>query len=256
MYGKSEKFTDYQKTARPVVAMAKSYPRGHRSPPHSHRRGQLIFASTGVMTVITSTGRWVIPPTRGIWIPGGITHAIEVSSTVSMRTVYIEPRCAKALPKTCAVIGVTGLLRELILSAVKISNDYEQGGRDARLMRLMVDEIKPLDVTPLHLPMPVERRCLAVAKKIVAEPGAVRDLKGWADIAHVSPRTLARLFASELGISFGRWCQQARLQASLDLLAKGGSILDVALDVGYENPSAFAYAFRRCFGVAPSDYFG
>jgi AraC family transcriptional regulator len=32
------------------------------------------------------------------------------------------------------------------------------------------------------------------------------------------------------------------------------SVVDVALDVGYANPSHFAQLFRRETGLAPSDY--
>jgi len=32
------------------------------------------------------------------------------------------------------------------------------------------------------------------------------------------------------------------------------SVLDVALDIGYSNPSNFAQLFRRETGLSPSDY--
>ena len=32
------------------------------------------------------------------------------------------------------------------------------------------------------------------------------------------------------------------------------SVVDIALDVGYANPSHFAQLFRRETGLAPSDY--
>jgi len=32
------------------------------------------------------------------------------------------------------------------------------------------------------------------------------------------------------------------------------SVLDVALDIGYSNPSHFAQLFRRETGLSPSDY--
>ena len=47
-----------------------------------------------------------------------------------------------------------------------------------------------------------------------------------------------------------------RLLASLDALAAGQSVLEVALDLGYDSPSAFSAMFRRTLGVSPSVYFG
>jgi AraC-like DNA-binding protein len=45
------------------------------------------------------------------------------------------------------------------------------------------------------------------------------------------------------------WRQQARLMEALSRLASGQSITAVALDVGYESPSAFTAMFHRNFGV-------
>src|SRR3989442_647235 len=38
-------------------------------PEHFHDTDQLVFASTGVMTVQTKHGIWVVPPRRAVWIP-------------------------------------------------------------------------------------------------------------------------------------------------------------------------------------------
>ncbi|MNG06245.1 Regulatory protein SoxS [compost metagenome] len=57
-------------------------------------------------------------------------------------------------------------------------------------------------------------------------------------------------------MSFIQWLRRMRLLASLDSLAAGHPILDVALDLGYDSPSAFSAMFRRTLGVSPSAYFG
>ena len=60
---------------------------GYTIPSHSHEWSQLIYASAGVMTVHTAQGSWVVPPERGVFVPAGITHSIEMSTQVSMRTL-------------------------------------------------------------------------------------------------------------------------------------------------------------------------
>ena len=57
------------------------------------------------------------------------------------------------------------------------------------------------------------------------------------------------------GLTFGRWRAQARLLAALGRLAGGEKVTTVALDLGYDSPSAFTALFRRHFGVPPSRYF-
>ena len=51
----------------PAAALAIDYPHGHVIPPHRHAYAQLLYALEGVLTVETQDGRWVVPPTRGVW---------------------------------------------------------------------------------------------------------------------------------------------------------------------------------------------
>ena len=77
----------------------------------------------------------------------------------------------------------------------------------------------------------------------------------WAERLGVDPKTIHRLFLREMGMTFGQWRQQARLLAALEMLASQAKIVDVALELGYGSPSAFATMFKRQFGVAPSAFF-
>ncbi len=70
-----------------------------------------------------------------------------------------------------------------------------------------------------------------------------------------SSRTLARLFLSELGVTFVHWRHQVRLAAALPRLAAGEAVARIAVDLGYQTPSAFSAMFRRLTGSTPSRYF-
>ena len=58
-----EKITN---TLRIVVAMAKDFPNGNLIPFRQHARSQLLYASSGVMTVTTANGIWIVPPLRAV----------------------------------------------------------------------------------------------------------------------------------------------------------------------------------------------
>ena len=60
----------------------------------------------------------------------------------------------------------------------------------------------------------------------------------------MNERTLARTFKRETGMTHGAWCRHARLLLSLPRLAAGTPILELALEHGYDSPSAFAAMFR------------
>ncbi len=64
-----------------------------------------------------------------------------------------------------------------------------------------------------------------------------------------------RLFKSALGVSPSRYHMTLRMDAAKRLLRESKmTIISVALEVGYANPSHFAQLFRRETGLSPSDY--
>lgn len=68
-----------------------------------------------------------------------------------------------------------------------------------------------------------------------------------------SESTVLRAFRKELGVSPFGYVRRRRLEEALALLESGRyGVTEVAARVGYENPSAFAVAFRQQFGTAPS----
>ena len=241
--------------ARPVVAMAADYPPGHRVPPHRHERAQLVYASAGVMQVSAEAGTWIVPPERAVWVPAKMTHAVAAHGRLEMRTLYIAAEAAERLMPLCCVVGVPPLLRELILRAVTLPPDYDEAGAEGRIMALILDEIRALPAAPLHLPQARDPRLARVTEALIANPGDARTLAELATQAGASPRTLARLFVKETGLTFGAWRQRARLLQALSRLAEGRAVTTTALDLGYDSPSAFIAAFKRSFGVTPAKYF-
>jgi len=239
----------------PVVALAVSYPDGVRIPRHRHRTAQLIAAVSGVMTVTTRDGTFVVPPQRGVWVPPLVEHRIRMTGEVAMRTVYVSRSRAKKLSARCCVVQVTPLLRELVLRAVEFPARYRRGGREAKIAALIVDEIEHASVAPLHLPLPVDARAQRVTRALAANPGDPRSFADLARAAGASSRTLARVFRRETGMSFRAWRQQLCLLRGLERLAAGESVLTIALELGYDSPSAFIAMFKRAFGVSPGRYF-
>ena len=68
-------------------------------------------------------------------------------------------------------------------------------------------------------------------------------------------RTLARRFQLEIGMSFGQWRQQVRIMEALRRLGMNESVTTVAIELGYDSPSAFISMFKRSLGQTPGRYF-
>ena len=254
---KSTRHADYQNTPQPIAAMAVDYPDGFATAPHSHPRAQLLFAMAGVMKVNTADGTWMVPPSRAVWIPPGKQHWVRAVGTLKVRTAYIEAALAReaCLPDACCVAEVSPLLRELLIRATAIPNDYDWASADGLIMRLIVSEIRPKPALPLSLTLPADPRARRVCERVMADLCLDLPLDDWGRDAGISGRTLNRIMTLETGLSFGRWRQRARLLAAVESLARGEPVLNVALDLGYDSPSAFTAMFHRELGTVPSRYF-
>lgn len=245
----------HESRAMPVTGVAVDYPSGHQVPAHHHPRAQLIYAISGILVVETPAGRWVIPPTRAVWVQAGVEHALRIRGKACMRSLFVNPDAIEGLPTGNCVIDVSPLLRELILAATLVPPQYRADSRDGRLMRFLLDELRSLPVLPFHLPWPDDERIARVCLALTQNPAQAEGAEHWAGRLAMSPKTFHRRFLGSTGITFGRWRQQARLLLSLEALAEGRPVLQVALQHGYDSQSAYAAAFRRQFGVAPSSFY-
>lgn len=219
---------------------------------HEHPQHQIAWAARGVIAVEVADDHWVLPPTRALWIPGGTRHRTGTFDGAAMRGIYLEPdRCPVTLSAP-TMLRVTRLLHELFdhLMAPETAPAHRE-----RAEAVIFDLLEPVDVIPIGAHPPADPRAAHIAGALTTNPADPRTLTEFAADTATSPRTLARLFLSETGITFGQWRTQIRLAASLPLLAGGLPIARIAGRVGYATPSAYIAAFRRTVGVSPGQYF-
>jgi AraC-like DNA-binding protein len=109
-------------------------------------------------------------------------------------------------------------------------------------------------------PRPVcQRRRLQIiedAKALLArEYWTDLSLKDLAHHLHCSATHLSRIFHAATGYTLVDYRQELRLRKGLFLLEEcGGEIGDIAVQVGFASHSHFTSAFRRRFGVNPSEF--
>jgi AraC-like DNA-binding protein len=98
-----------------------------------------------------------------------------------------------------------------------------------------------------------QREMVEHAKALLAE--RLADPVGLAYFARevgTSVFHLCRAFRAATGSPLHAYRNRLRLHQSLERLAEGEALIDVALDLGYSSHSHFTAAFRRAFGVTPS----
>jgi len=219
---------------------------------HTHRDHQLAWASSGVLTVVTGSATWVLPPTRALWIPAELPHETRASGRALMRTLYVRPELCPIAWTEPTPVAARQLLAELI---AYLEDETLEPARRVRAETVLVALLEPVAMATIHLRLPVEERARDVAQGLSENPADKRTLDEWGREVGASGRTLARAFSTDTGVPFGRWRTQLRLQAALQALASGESVSNVARLVGYDTASALVAAFRRETGLTPAMYF-
>jgi AraC-like DNA-binding protein len=237
-----------------VASVSANLEDGHFIREHSHPEDQLLFASTGVMTVRTRAGIWVVPPLRAVWIPANTPHSVAISGNVSMRTLYFLPKLCGFLSRKCLVIGVPPLLRELILHACSFGRLRRRSPVERRLIEIVVDQMHAVERVPLQLPYPHDARAMRIVDVLAGQPGDGRTLEELCRVCGATKRTIQRVFLEQTGMTFARWRQQLRLLHGLERLAHGDKVSSAALAAGYRSASAFISVFQKQLAATPIRY--
>lgn len=236
-----------------VVAFEDRCSTGFVDSPHAHDRAQLSFALSGVLTVNIGEASFVLPPNRAIWIPPHKRHQTICRSEAVFQLLYIHPGFAPQ-QRDCRVFDTSPLLRALISEITGFDYHYAMEGREALIVRLLLNEIERMPMIPVRAALPSDRRLRRVCEAILADPADTRDIDYWAKQAGMARRTFTRCFREQTGMGLATWRRQVRGMEAASRIAAGEPITSVAYDVGYDSPSAFTAMFHRTFGATPSAY--
>ena len=226
------------------------------APQHSHARGQLFALTQGLLIVEAAGGRWMFPSQRCAWIPPGCLHKARSVGRAAGSMLYFSAELSQGLPSEPRVLGSSELLFEIVNRILDWGRPQSVGHPERRLLAVLQDEIRRPEEQVLRLPLPRQAKLAKVARAVLQNVADDRTLDEWAKDAGMARRTFMRAFSREMCMPFGRWRQHARLFASLEMLAQGMSITDVAIAVGYSSVSAFNEVFRAALGTTPQAYFG
>lgn len=221
---------------------------------HTHRRHQLLYAVRGTARLESPDAQFLLPPQRAVWIPAGLRHATHVGDSESV-SVFFERSWSKQ--RELCVFEVSPLLREMLLYARRWPLTRKPRDREAAaFFRSMLVVAEPLmqEQPAYELPRPKTELAESAMSWVLAHL-ARAELAAAAQALATTPRTLRRRFLAETGLNFRAFVMQARIQRAMELLGDASrSIIQVALEVGFQSPSAFSYAFRRATGQSPRTF--
>lgn len=81
------------------------------------------------------------------------------------------------------------------------------------------------------------------------------SLRKLSEAVGVNPYYLSHLFRKEMGISFLEYLTSVRMSIAKNLLKQTTmSMMEICLEVGYQDPSHFAKVFKKKEGIHPTEY--
>ncbi|MBS0508938.1 MAG: helix-turn-helix transcriptional regulator [Proteobacteria bacterium] len=256
---------------RPVRAKHRELRADTQVRPHSHPWAQVAISTTGVLRLTVPHGAYIVPPSRALWIPPGVEHAVTMVEDADLRTLYFYQapgRCGPGVARAqeapwrqCRVLEVSDLLRALVREMPTEPDDGAPLGpeallRERHLSALILDEMRRSSSVRLGVQLPHDKRLRHLCEAVIADPTRHETLADWARDTGASPRTVARLFRQELSSTFTQWRQQVILARAVALAAGRRPINQIAAELGYNSPSAFSAMVRRAVGLAPGEFLG
>ncbi len=222
----------------------------HDSGLHQHPWGQILYTHSGCIRVTLDQQLCLLPPGRLIWIPALLPHQARMSEQVDYRSVYLDPAHYPDLPEQVQILAANDLLTAVLdrVAQADLDKDWDQPP-GLYVMQVLLDELKSAPDQALFLPLPQDPRLKRIP--IDTLPPALNIL---AEYLGAGEKTITRLFKRDTGLGYQQWRQQWRLLKSLEQLATGSAVTQVASELGFASDSAFIAFFKEQMGQTPGHY--
>jgi AraC-like DNA-binding protein len=217
----------------------------------------LLYSEHGAMTLEAEGKRWTLPPARAALIAACKPIRVTLSQRVRACSALFAPSFAPAPPSTLSVFEMNALARELLFNLREVGERDVLDSYTNLLFQALVAVAWRLSKRPTAAVMPVPRtealrRVLAVMEARLDEAPRFAELA--AEVA-MAPRSLARRFMGEIGMTCGEAQRRMRMIRAIEAMAEDErTVADIALSVGYSSLSAFNAAFRNFTGQTPTEF--
>lgn len=242
---------------------------------HSHTFYELLYCSSGNLQYLLGADRYRLRRGDVIMIPPGISHRPlfleQLAEPYERYVIWFSQEYLDRVQALCPDLDFRGSYRLLRTAGTpweSLADFFVRGCREAErrapgwqgyvcgnTLQLLV-ELKrtggkgeiPIPVVEKHelLDDLVRHIEAHLAEKITLEDTARKFL--------VSQSTISQTFRQKMDISFYRYVTQRRLIAAKTEILAGRPLETLYETVGFSDYSTFYRAFRREYGISPSQY--
>lgn len=221
-------------------------------------RHYLLCASTGALRLEAEGQRWLLPPARAALLRAGRPATVTISQPATTASVLFDVDFVPPPPHDLTVFDLDPLARALVAECGQWQEADEPLPTYARAI---FTALAAVAWKQAQRPSPVVIRAgrsaeVRTALRLTEE--RLGDELRFEDVAAevgLVPRSLARRFEAEVGMSWRATLRRMRILRAVERLAADDTpVTAIAHDVGYGSLSAFNAAFRELTGATPTDY--
>lgn len=221
-------------------------------------RHYLLCASAGTLRLEAQGQAWLLPPARAALIEAGRPIRVSIPQPATTASVLFDTGFTPAPPAPLTVFDLDPLARALLTECRTWGECDEPLTAYAETLFAALAAVtwrlaqRPSPVVVPAGRSPELRRALELTEQRLRGEVRFEDL---ADDVGLTPRSLARRFAEETGMTWRAVLRRMRVLAAVEELAAGDTpVTRIAFTVGYTSLSAFNAAFRELTGRTPTEY--
>lgn len=209
----------------------------------------LVWIAAGSAEATLGSSRWSLDAGQALWVPsdtGAVVRGSDGCCVVPIRIREADRHAGPGMPFIAAVAPEA--VAALLAAFTRSLGVLHGGGVRAAAMLEWVGHPTAAIVVPVMPASPDLRR---IADALLADPTRSPAIIGAEK--GIGASVLARRFRAETGWTPLRWRTRHVLGRAAEELRRSRRVAQVAAESGYGSPQAFARAFHREWGVAPSD---
>ncbi len=230
----------------------------------AHRDVEIAWVARGALRYRVGRSDVEVPEGSTVLIPAETEHATTIYPTLRAASIWVSREMVRGIASSMgrrhaadAVVFPTPdpmlPLGELLRAEAEVPGDGRIVAVEALTEALLVSVLRATGETREGDASVRDPRIEAAVERIracYAEPLSVDDL---ASTAGMSRYHFSRAFRAALGESPYRYLVRVRVERAAELLHRGRSVSEAALDVGFNDLGRFARTFRERFGHPPSE---
>ncbi|WP_433303409.1 helix-turn-helix domain-containing protein [Actinoplanes sp. CA-030573] len=221
-------------------------------------RHYLLCASAGVLRLEAQGQTWLLPPARAALIEAGRPIRVSIPQPVTTASVLFGTGFVPAPPAPLTVFDLNRLAGALLTECGGWGPSEEPLSPYAETLFAALAAVcwrlaeQPSPVVVPAGRSPELRKALRLTEQRLGGQARFSDIAGEVGLA---PRSLARRFADETGMTWRAVLRRMRILAAVEKLADEDlPITAIAFSVGYGSLSAFNAAFLELTGRTPTEY--